>query len=95
MNVSIDTAKRLQQDYRCAGCWGNVSFVLVSRDNCEMHCKRCGVVDQFVSRHYVEERRAMDAVDASDAKRNLAAVLGITIETNQKTAEEIIQSLGF
>jgi hypothetical protein len=91
--VTINTALRLQREYLCAGCWGNLTFAMREYNKCQMHCEKCGEVDQFVSAHYVNERKMQDKFDAIDAKKNLAKVLGIVTEV--KTEDELVKGLGF
>jgi len=78
----------------CSQCWGplKVDFERgATRKKYKVYCEKCGEGRGFVSREYADRRKAEDANDARDARRNLEEALGMKSE--KKSVEEISKLL--
>ena len=84
----------IKRDCVCSQCWGPLMTDFErgqTRKKYKVFCPKCGEGRGFVSSQYVERRKAEDANDAEEAKRNLAEALGI--ERERKSIEEITNLL--
>jgi len=94
--MNLSQARTTLRDYRCATCWGPLVALDLQNEAREfdVHCANpeCSGTG-FVTAAYVDRRRSDDLADYSDAAYNLRDVLpGLK---SGKTADEIIQELGF
>lgn len=72
-------APHIERDYVCAVCWGTLitQRADIKERLFKVVCPNCGEDKGFVTRTYVERRRAENGMEAVEAKHNLGKALGI------------------
>lgn len=81
-------------NYRCAGCWGHLTFDFAEDRMYEVFCPKCGRDRGLVTKHYVERMRNEDSVRAYEARKNMAKHLE-WLNGFDQTAEQSLKELGF
>jgi len=90
----ISAAQKTIGTHVCAKCWGTITFVVVSKNHAKVFCPACGDKQGLVTRHWAEQQKAKDRLEALEVKSTLRDA-GIIKEPNKMTEEELIKALGF
>jgi DNA-directed RNA polymerase subunit RPC12/RpoP len=73
-------AARIEANYVCAQCWRTLITQRVKGPErmFKVFCPKCGEDRGFVTRDYVERRKAENKLEAIEAAHNLGKILGLT-----------------
>ena len=91
--LSTEQAIARQQDYVCAGCWGQLNVYLLPEHQARLTCDRCGDGRGFVRRSFTERRRDENVFEARDVRRLLRQIH--ILQHQPMTEAEILRELGF
>jgi DNA-directed RNA polymerase subunit RPC12/RpoP len=94
--MSNADAQRTMQRYCCSGCWSHLNTYNRPGKGLYVLCPDCGdKTPGYVSKSWVERRKAESHAEAYEAKRNLRDALPFLNETAKKSAEELLAEIGF
>lgn len=91
--LELAAAQKTIGTHVCSKCWGNITFVVVSKNHAKVFCPACGDKQGLVTRHWAETKRVKDRLEALEVQSTLRDA-GI-IEKPKMTEEELIKALGF
>ncbi len=94
--VVIETpemAEKIQRDYCCAGCYGHLNLYHADNRMTRVVCDNCGDGRGFVTKRFVEQRRADNIGEAIDVRQMLQSA-GV-VKYTKRTADQILSELGF
>lgn len=92
--LKIDEAHHIAENYLCSHCWGHLEVLKAEDGFYQVVCPSCGGGVGFHSKAYVKRKRDEDKGDYTDARHNLAGILGIERKPlDKKEIEEKINIL--
>ena len=85
--MTVEEAMRLKKHYVCSQCWGE--FVITFKHGqATVTCDKCGEIEHFVTRKYVQSRLEKSVWDYCDARENLKQFINRDIQ-DDKTKSNI------
>jgi len=89
-------AQRMVQRYCCSACWSHLLTFNRPGKGLYVLCPDCGdKTPGYVSKSWVERRKAESLAEAYSAKQNLKDALPFLNKTAKQSAESILAEIGF
>ena len=94
--MSSNEAQRTVNRYCCSACWSHLLTFNRPGKGLFVLCPDCGdKTPGYVSKYWVEKRKAESHADAYEAKHNLREALPNLNPTAKKQAADILAEIGF